>query len=404
LAVDTPDVPERLPNPVVEVLRSLNLHGAPVWPLDGEQIRSMTQTDIETHGTGTDDLRRLYEPRGVTPAYDPFEHYEELDLQDTSTNPEQTLRFDRLLGWLSAASEGSWAAFVRVCQMLQLARDGPTARQVFRCLTLLGHVDGSPDGSRWEIAPPALIIPATDSASVFWCGQRTLRMLKQLPSTWIGQRNDQPNNQGPSRVLIRLPVGEEPAAVLRTISLTLRWGGAVASRLAEVLPALDEWQATLSPIIGLTNPRKVERWQENGYVEDTQFYMRDGRYVGESGLYRMTHGEGQHEFQLMCYFDQDRQRLLRGDWYGLRFLALQQAGYPCIAHWRTHDDRTVLVVPTEQRWPLLYERALVLASGMLPRRDWRANLLIYDDIPGELAGLLSHQLGVSLSFEEGTHA
>jgi len=334
---------------------------------------------------------------------DPFEQSAELDLQDNVTDPEQTLRFDRLLGWLSAASEGSWAAFVRVCQMLQLARDGPAARQVFRCLTLLGHVEGSPDGNRWAIAPPVLVNPATDSTNAFWCGQRTDRLLTQLPPTWLVQRHDQPDGQGPSRVVIRLPVGEEPAAGLRTLYPALRWGGAIASHLAEVLPDLDGWQATLSPIIGLTNPRKVERWQEHGYVEDPQFYVRDGCYFGESGLYRMTRGEGRHEFQLTCYFDADHQCLLRGDWYGLRFLALRQARQPCLARWQDHDGRAVLVVPAAQRWPMLYERALVLASGLLPRRDQRADLL-YDAIPATLARLLSHKLGVSLSFEEGTHA
>jgi hypothetical protein len=50
-------------------------------------------------------------------------------------------------------------------------------------------------------------------------------------------------------------------------------------------------------------------------------------------------------------------------------------------------------VPVEERWPLLYEQALVQASGLLPGRS--ASWLSYHDIPQDLAESLSEKLDIA---------
>src|SRR5262249_5017486 len=152
--------------------------------------------------------------------------------------------------------------------------------------------------------------------------------------------------------------------------------------LAAHLPDLDGWRQSLQPIIGLTNPRTVERWEGQGYAEDTSFYIRDGRYHGRPGLYRVTRGEGRHQSQLMFYFDEEGQRVLRGDWYGLRFLALRRSGHRCDALWqKQRGNGCSLVLRASERWPMIYERTLVLSSGLLPEYQRGGSLLRYLDVP-----------------------
>ena len=43
-------------------------------------------------------------------------------------------------------------------------------------------------------------------------------------------------------------------------------------------------------------------------------------------MYRLTKKEKNSPYQIVLYFDEPNQRWLRGDWYGLRFLAYNSAG------------------------------------------------------------------------------
>ena len=55
-----------------------------------------------------------------------------------------------------------------------------------------------------------------------------------------------------------------------------------------------------------------------------------------------------------------------------------------------------LLIPVDERWPLLYERALVLASGNLPARADNPRWLKYSGISSELVQLLTKKLNVSI--------
>ena len=65
------------------------------------------------------------------------------------------------------------------------------------------------------------------------------------------------------------------------------------------------------------------------------------------------------------------------------------------AIWRD-DDGGLLAIPHRQRWPLLYKRALVLASGFLPNRNPENGLLYYRGIPLPLALSVAEHLGVQV--------
>lgn len=98
------------------------------------------------------------------------------------------------------------------------------------------------------------------------------------------------------------------------------------------------------------------------------------------------------------YYDEDTQRWLRADWYGLRFLARYEAGQSCPVQYGSTTSQ--FAVPLEWRWPELYERALVLASGRLPRRQ--SGWLIYDGVGRELVDALRGKL--RLDVEESFYA
>ena len=111
-------------------------------------------------------------------------------------------------------------------------------------------------------------------------------------------------------------------------------------------------------------------------------------------MYRLTRGETSDTYQIVLYFDQSNQRWLRGDWYGLRFLAYNAAELDFEVQYDSSAND--IWIPVDERWPMLYERALVLASGILPHRAENTKWLRYSGISNELVQLLTEKLNVSI--------
>jgi len=367
--------------------------GQLLGPCSFEQIRSsLDPQEFDTSGSD----RIPYCSRWV---HDPGDLIDLLDVGGAATpDSDRTARFDHLLTWLSSVGEGRWETFLRACQTLGVADDSSSARSVFRRLSLLGHIEASTDAREWIICPPVFVRPPNRPTRCFWCGQRTDKWLGRLREVSTVLPEDQPGSLAPSRVTIEASDSFRAAIAADSEASRFEWHEQPLSDvLAAHLPDLDGWQQSLQPIVGLTNPRTVQRWEEQAYVDDTSFYIRDGRYHGQPGLYCITRGEGRHQSQLMFYFDEEGQRLLRGDWYGLRFLALRRAGHRCEALWQGQNGNgSMLVLRASERWPMIYERTLVLASGLLPEHSSGSNLLRYRDIPLSTAQVLAGKLGVEL--------
>ncbi|MDW8243294.1 MAG: hypothetical protein RMJ88_08790 [Thermogemmata sp.] len=329
------------------------------------------------------------------------------DLLDTSdvaatSDPTLTARFDRLLTWLSSAGEGRWETFVHACQSLEICENATAARSVFRRLTLLGHIEASPDGREWMVGPPVLVRLPCYRNRYCWCGQRTEGWLNRLRVFGEVEQQNQLGSLAPSRVTIEFSDAVRAKIAADAEGLRFEWQEQpLCDVLVDHLFDLKGWQRSLESINGLTDLHTVERWEGQIFVRDTSFFIRNGRYHGQSGLYRVTRGEGQRQSCLVFYFDEQEQRLLRGDWYGLRFLALRQAGHRCHATWQRRDgDHGTLLLPASERWPMIYEKALVLASGFLPHHLSGRNLLCYQDVPYRTAEVLASKLGVELQVQE----
>lgn len=377
-----------LPDDVVTVLQYAGLKSQHFWPIAPAEVKPMTSsTELETHSLNALTYRSLW----TNDDEDPF------DLSVTSSNERDTddpllgQRYDRLLYWLSANAEGTWRTFARVCDVLQLAEDiKGGARSIFRRLILLGYIESSSDGQKWSICPTTLVQCATDPEGCFLTGQQTPKLIKQLKEYWEVESIPQPGYQGPSCVKVH---GTFPDASID--GLSLEYSEVASVQLARLLPNLEGWKDTLTSIDRISTANyNVEIWNGSRFTLCDTFYKKNGQYFGESGMYRLTRGETSDTYQIVLYFDQANQRWLRGDWYGLRFLAYDAARRDFEV--RYDSSANDLWIPVNERWPMLYERALVLASGILPHRTENLKWLRYSGVSNELVQLLTKKLKISI--------
>jgi hypothetical protein len=163
-----------------------------------------------------------------------------------------------------------------------------------------------------------------------------------------------------------------------------------AERLANLLPPIEVWPDTLQVLFGITpHIFDIRRFDGSGFVDE----VFEGKKSGFHELWPPT-GGGQPPCapKYTLFYDAKRDCWLRGDWYGLRYLALWLEGESCEVQYEQDAGR--LAVPQNWRWPELYERALVLASGRLPvyRKGW----LLYEDVSSRLLDILQVKLHLHL--------
>ena len=294
--------------------------------------------------------------------------------------------YDRLLWWCSSKASGTVTQLAEITGKLGLTGLEGSVWGVIKNLSLLGHLDVSLEarGWTWRVAPLTVVEPTSGEAA-FLAGAQTGRLRDRLVekagATLDGSRG------GPSR--LSLPSGSL-AALETVLGFAPRSTACATERWAELLPTLEEWQATLVP-----DPDVAA--QPHQYSLERYSGSRFGKVTGDdppSGFYRV---ERQAEkFRPKHLFRDANGRWLNGDFSSLRFLALS-IGSPKPKARQLADG--TLLVPWLQRWPTLYERALVLASGQLPSLQATGvdKVLAYAAVPGMAARKLAAKLGVKLT-------
>ena len=351
-----------------------------LWSSDFSDPFDLSDTFSYTESTSDTSLRERY---------DQLPHWLSANaVSDTSLGE----RRDQLLHWLSANAEGTWQTFVRICSVLALADDVKVARSIFKRLTLLGHIESSENGQNWSICPTALVQYPTDQDVYILTGQQTPMLIEYLKGHFDVETLPQPNYQGPSCVKVNGIFTDD-------VSLNgfhLVHARNISVQLAQLLPDLEIWKDILPAMDQLsTTTYNIEIWNGRQFAQCDKFYERHGKYFGESGMYRLTKKAENNPYQIVLYFDEPNQRWLRGDWYGLRFLTYNSAGRKFEVKYDSSTNE--LIIPVEEHWPLLYERALVLASGMLPARDKNFRWLKYTNISNELVQLLTEKLNITIT-------
>jgi hypothetical protein len=325
-----------------------------------EQIQGMASGDLQVRALG----QCLEYRRVVREAHeDPFE------LEGRVLMPDAALpdgAAERLLWFLSAAGSGSWGAFRSACAALGID-DAGLAVRLSRQLRLLGHLEVQRGGGRWRVTPPAVVEVE--------CRGQPLRYLtgaRDAQSAPGGRREVQPG--GPDRLVV--PEGEEAALV------------SPGEALAAALPDGRGFAAQLE-ILGSVNPQRLNVRRFGGLRFETE------AFTGQEGLYELALPDNRTQHALY----------LNGSWrsgefYTLRFLALQAAGL--LGAWRYASATQELAIRYEERLPELYERALVLCSGLLPEN--RGGWLVYANVPSTVVTQLSGSLNTGLDVVDAVQA
>jgi hypothetical protein len=291
----------------------------------------------------------------------------------------KSINCDRLLYWLSALGSGTWDSFTKVCDTLQI--DEP--KRILRRLRLLGHIESSVNGKRWSVAPTTLvkIESNSDNPEYILCGQRSLKLLDHLKK--YAQLKFIPQPGGAAPHCIRLQVCD-PHLITKNSDFPVVNVGEASLQLAELLPDIKIWQEQLTTLPGIVP--SLYQWQKFN-CQTNQF---EESYPEETGLYELRR-EANPNYRRTLFYDRERNAWLQGDWYGLRFLCLQHSGQECRAHYNGDTNR--LTIKDTQRWPEIYELALVLASGLLP--SYQTSGLGYENAGVEQVVLLSDRLYVT---------
>lgn len=249
--------------------------------LEPEAIKSMASGELETHSFNALAYKSLW----FNDVGDPF------DLSETSFKEEEFVynslakRCDQLLYWLSTNAEGTWQTFAKVCTILQLAKDVKEARSIFRRLILLGYIESSENGQKWSICPTTLVQCATDQDVYILTGQQTPMLVEQLMEHYEVELFPQSSYQGPSCVKVNGIFTDD----VTLDGFNIVHAGTVSIQLAELLPDLEGWKDLLPAIDRLsTTTYNIEIWNGRKYIQCDNFYERNGRYCGDSGLYRLT--------------------------------------------------------------------------------------------------------------------
>jgi len=285
-------------------------------------------------------------------------------------------RYEYLLYWLSTLGTGTWETFRRTCNTLQLEE----SNRILRRFRLLGHLETCANGSKWSSAPTTIVQIESEQSEFILCGQRNIKLINQLKLLGIVVNiADQPRGEAPP--CLRLLV-DNPDII--TNELPLINVGKASQKLSEILPEITTWQQKLTTLELVAS---MQKWRK--FNSDNKFEICGN--PNETGMYEICDENFNHRYTL--FYNQETKTWHQGDWYGLRFLSLQSQGISCQVYYDI--DSKKLVVPTNQRWPEIYERALVLASGKLPTSD--KSWLIYENINRELAYVLSEKLNVKLN-------
>jgi len=361
-----------------------------------EEIKGMAEKDFDVHNFTQSIPYKLQPERETNES--PFEF---LDLNEETNEREvvsvNSLQYEKLLYLLSTLSQGTWESFKKVCQSLDLKYPGSIQRR----LKLLGHIEFSPNGKHWSIAPTALVrLTSNISKPEFLlCGQQSEVLLQQLRQYAKVDLTTQHQGNSPPCVKIRLAESQSIESLIenikRNLGLFIHDSGRSAENLVRILPTLEGWKLELAALQGIVpSLYNWKRFDGNDWL-DCIFSSQTGMYQMWKLNERESSKDTQNNHPLRTlFYDADTNTWRQGDWYGLRFLALYYSEQKCIAH---YDPATLrFAVPYSQRFPEIYERALVLASGLLPKKKEQNLWLIYENVGRELAEQLTQKLYVTL--------
>ena len=393
LAVESPNIGE-IPEEVKSRLLHIPALSRPEKePFTYEQIQPMAGPEHEVYNYARSIPYISHATQNLI-YVDPFDQDDTVPDQSEQEDSilDRTKRYDQLMLWLSAIGSGSWHMFRSACQALGLDYDGSQSRRVFRNLRLLGHIESLDRGHSWVIAPPVLVLLSDTGdegeREYLFCGGRDSVLLQSLNSIAKVQALPQRNGNAPATLYIEVRESVEVIPHVAPTKHQLAITSNVSYQFAKLLPPLADWMRNLEVLDGIMpHMFQTKKFDGNTFI-DYVFQYKSGFYQ----LWLTEQYANAKRLQYTLFYDETNRHWLRGDWYGLRFLSRQLDNKPCPVRYESVSKR--LAVPREWRWPELYERALVLASGQLPNQS--DSWLVYDNIGPEIV----HEFSTKLNLRE----
>lgn len=275
--------------------------------------------------------------------------------------------YDELLEWCSERLTGSMTAFREAHDWLAEVRSGdrPAWSLTAYKLQILGHLEVSWTGQgTWAVTPSVITMLDNSGGIGMLVGarprwlMRRLRALESDPDPELAELSlrvmvldPQPQPQGDGPPTLYLTARDDGDLWSLSDAMGIKFEGRVASRLQEALPVLDSylhvgWKAATPPGFQPRrfNLRARERWTD---VEDET----------TPGAYEYT------RYGPPRYFFYDGDTWAEADKWIVVYAELRRLGEQ-VLYYRTKDQ--TLLVSSRTPLPLLYARAAVLRTGMLP--------------------------------------
>jgi len=303
----------------------------------------------------------------------------EIESADEVSHEDNGDKLDKLLWWCSAKEEGSLASFASTCEHLELLNEERSRPWVFmRRLSLLGYLESSNSRSmEWNTIPTTIVEKNVEGKGFFLAGRLTPSLISS-----IGNHNIERIKTGNAPTYTYIKDGCIKSIDTSKIGLV----GNASRDIANILPDVDAWQASLKDDPDIDPAIYKLKILDGKNFVDTRVDNPD------IGFYEAERQEGD-AYKTHVFYDGIKWKT--GNFYDLRFL-----------HMSIHSDPIPLYVDSKQelwlnessRWPMLYERPLVLASGMLPSLSVVDGkfLLSYGGISKELASTLCSRLRLQL--------
>lgn len=305
-----------------------------------------------------------------------------LDL-DSQAISQLSREQEHFLYWLSASGNGTWESFKKTCEILNLSEP----RRILRRLKLLQHIKVSQDGSNWQVNPSSLLELPTNAGNgdraFLLYGQRSSKLLKTLEIYGSLEKTIQPRGEAPPCICFNLPQQITPENLIQKIQ---SHGYFIQFTSHLEIQNLETWCNSLQVIPGLV-PAKFTLKKFNG----REFV--DCVFQNQTGFYQFFTLDTNSQLRYSFFYDQNVDRWLQGDWYGLRFFAISSMGINLRVHYSVENRQLIILLA--ERWAETYETLLVMASGLLPK--YREGGLIYQGISRELATAISTSLNIILT-------
>ncbi|MGD9818028.1 MAG: hypothetical protein AB7V04_04930 [Desulfomonilaceae bacterium] len=359
------------------------------WIVAADEAKSLLTGAVGTEKIAASIKYQRRQPQ-ETPSTENLLALEESPNRDSCKPDEaESEKYSKLLYWCSAVGSGRLDRFRDAVEILGLDQEWGGAWSILRKFVLLGHLEF--DGGRnfkWAVLKPTVFSQLADDVHLILVGQRNPSILKYLA--------DQ------SHVNVKMQVGGPPLCLIDKSSACPDYGrfsisenlGNAAEQLCNNLPDLDQW----SQMLPKWEEIDLSRYTIEEYDPSDDSFGRRPRSAGFSPftMYRFQIDQFKQRITTHAMYDEDQKKWICGDFYGLRFLARARNGYArCLFSKETQE----LYIPVEDRWPMPYERALVLAGGLLPlklRDTNNRNMLIYTGITADFAIRMSNLLNLQM--------